>query len=81
MDLVPDADTYVAVPSSKAARKRLLEEKEALEASGKRARLDKRYVLVNLPPLRAPFYYELSPEQRVRLSFLLHVCLLLTPLM
>ncbi|KAL1754392.1 hypothetical protein FB107DRAFT_275841 [Schizophyllum commune] len=65
MDLVPDADTYVAVPSSKAARKRLLEEKEALEASGKRARLDKRYVLVNLPPLRAPFYYELSPEQRV----------------
>ena len=65
-DTLPDADTYVAVPSSKAVRKRLREEKEILEAAGKRPRLLKRYVLVGLPPLQAPFHNELSPAEQVR---------------
>ncbi|KAL1658389.1 hypothetical protein GGF50DRAFT_92667 [Schizophyllum commune] len=64
-DTLPDADTYVAVPSSKAVRKRLREEKEILEAAGKRPRLLKRYVLVGLPPLQAPFHNELSPAEQV----------------
>ncbi|KAL1711914.1 hypothetical protein EV715DRAFT_268256 [Schizophyllum commune] len=64
-DTVPDADTYDAFPSSRAERKRLRDERLSLEAAGKRPRLLKRYILIGLPPLRAPFHDELSPEAQV----------------
>ncbi|KAL1658396.1 hypothetical protein GGF50DRAFT_92657 [Schizophyllum commune] len=64
-DTIPDPDTYDAIPSSRAERKRLREERMSLEAAGKRPRLLKRYVLIGLPPLRPPFYNELSPEAQV----------------
>lgn len=44
-----------------------LEEGQEGEGQEKRPRVERRYVLVGLEPLRAPYHNELSPAEQVRL--------------